>query len=420
MAVSRKQRIAIKEPLPSSFENMVETMAQRLHEFWAGQRRLEGWTYGKRRNDTDKTHPYLVPYGRLPVSEKKLNKAIADEALRTALSLGVVLSPNPLSYRSVSRDGSHPEEKYATDIPALLKNWRTLSEKGESLSPAIYEAMGQAALQKGSPLIAYDIFSAALARYPQNPRLQTLLGLALAETGAPERAAAILTELYDSGRADTDTIGILARTYKDLAWITGNPIYLDHAYKLYFEGYRAALAHHGDKWLDQAIYTGVNAAATALLAGKTRKARALAREVYGLSEKILAMGEENYWTVATLAETALILARWDQAEERYQRAGEVGRGKYRKLASTRRQARRLLQKMGEDPARFDHCFNLPSVVVFSGHMIDLASRKHPRFPAELENKVRHEIFGRLKELNAGVGFSSAACGSDILFISFSK
>jgi len=49
-------------------------------------------------------------------------------------------------------------------------------------------------------------------------------------------------------------------------------------------------------------------------------------------------------------------------------------------------------------------------------MIDQPERHRPRFPQRLEKKVRQEIDARLEKLDAGIGYSSAACGSDILFL----
>src|SRR6185436_13844659 len=56
------------------------------------------------------------------------------------------------------------------------------------------------------------------------------------------------------------------------------------------------------------------------------------------------------------------------------------------------------------------------VVVFAGHMIDRPDRKTPRFPKEMEPAVETEIQRRIEALKPGIGFSSAACGSDILFL----
>ncbi|MBF0169765.1 MAG: hypothetical protein HQK87_01525 [Nitrospinae bacterium] len=408
MAAYRRRKGTKGAVLPSPFDGMVEEVAARLHATWVERRRGEGWTWGPQRSDAKKTHPDLVPFKKLAVGEQDLNRIVAEEALRMALSLGAVVGDPVAS--APSRGAPLNAEGIA--IPTLLKNWRTLAQKGERLSPAMYEAIGQAALKKGAPLIAYDIFTEALAHTPGVPRLVTLLGLSLAETGAYEKAVATLTQLHASGRADSDAIGILARAYKDMAWLSGDRRHMEKAHLLYTEGYRMALRKKSAGWRDRAVYTGVNAAATACFAGKERIARTLAKEVLALC----ASGGNSYWDLASMAEAAAILGRWDEALSGYRQAGELGRDNLRQLTSTRRQARRLLKRMGMATDRFDHCFNVPNVVTFSGHMIDRAERLQPRFPAELEGRVRTEIARHLKALKGGVGFSSAASGADILFI----
>jgi hypothetical protein len=56
------------------------------------------------------------------------------------------------------------------------------------------------------------------------------------------------------------------------------------------------------------------------------------------------------------------------------------------------------------------------VIVFTGHMIDGADAERARFPASAEPAVYATIKAYLTESHAEVGFSSAACGSDILFL----
>ena len=56
------------------------------------------------------------------------------------------------------------------------------------------------------------------------------------------------------------------------------------------------------------------------------------------------------------------------------------------------------------------------IVVFTGHMMDRPGRTQPRFPASLEEVVKHEIRAKLDELDARIGFASAACGGDIIFL----
>jgi len=55
-------------------------------------------------------------------------------------------------------------------------------------------------------------------------------------------------------------------------------------------------------------------------------------------------------------------------------------------------------------------------VVFTGHMIDQPNRLQKRFPTELEDPVRKEIARCLDQMNAGIAYASAACGSDIIFL----
>jgi class 3 adenylate cyclase len=123
-----------------------------------------------------------------------------------------------------------------------------------------------------------------------------------------------------------------------------------------------------------------------------------------------------YWLLATVAEAALVRGDVDEAEEWYARARAVAGDRFADVATTRRQARLLLEHQRHDPARLDACLTLPRVVTFAGHMIDRAGRPTPRFPPSLETAVRDAIVAELRRLDAGFGYASAACGGDILFL----
>lgn len=82
----------------------------------------------------------------------------------------------------------------------------------------------------------------------------------------------------------------------------------------------------------------------------------------------------------------------------------------------RRQARLILESLGQDASDLDSCFKVPRVVAFTGHRIDSPGRARPQFPAVAEREVRAEIARALAKLDAGFGYASAACGSDILFL----
>ena len=60
------------------------------------------------------------------------------------------------------------------------------------------------------------------------------------------------------------------------------------------------------------------------------------------------------------------------------------------------------------------------VLAFTGHMMDKVGRVPPRFvprfPREMEDVVTEAIRDAIDKLDARVGYCSAACGGDIIFI----
>jgi hypothetical protein len=185
--------------------------------------------------------------------------------------------------------------------------------------------------------------------------------------------------------------------------------HLKISYELYHDAYKR----------NRGYYSGINAASMGLIYGDTETARQLAGEVADLClatlETLSADSEERYWLEATLAEASLIQGQLPQAEEHYKLASQRGGDKMVVVSRTRSQARLLLEHITGDPNLLDHCFHLPRIVVFSGHMFDRPDRKQPRFPLSAEIPVRAKIVQRLMKLNAQFGFSSLACGGDLLF-----
>jgi hypothetical protein len=60
--------------------------------------------------------------------------------------------------------------------------------------------------------------------------------------------------------------------------------------------------------------------------------------------------------------------------------------------------------------------DIPRVAAFTGHMVDAPDRPTPRFPPEKVEAVRKAIAEQLRKRKIGYGFSSAARGSDLLFL----
>ena len=78
-------------------------------------------------------------------------------------------------------------------------------------------------LHQGEPLLAYNVADTGLQRWPGHVRLRQLQALALARTGDIERANRILAELAAGGLDDAETLGVLARTHKDLGQRARDP-----------------------------------------------------------------------------------------------------------------------------------------------------------------------------------------------------
>ena len=69
-------------------DTLVERLAEKVHESWMTRRLSEGWIYGVKWDDALKTQPCLVPYDRLPESEKEYDRATVAATLRGLQEMG--------------------------------------------------------------------------------------------------------------------------------------------------------------------------------------------------------------------------------------------------------------------------------------------------------------------------------------------
>lgn len=74
--------------LPDELKTLIEQMARNVHDNWAMGRIKEGWTFGPKRDDDLKQHPFLVDYDELPESEKEYDRNTAVETLKLIFKLG--------------------------------------------------------------------------------------------------------------------------------------------------------------------------------------------------------------------------------------------------------------------------------------------------------------------------------------------
>src|SRR5262245_23155220 len=186
---------------------------------------------------------------------------------------------------------------------------------------------GMAPLKSGAALVAYDTLAEGLRQFPGDPRLRQQLALSLARTGASRRANRILQDLVGEGHRDEETLGLLARTHKDLALDGASSGDRSRHLQLACQHYRDAYSLTGGYW------SGINAATMALLLDDRNSAETLARRV---REECLALQQagsahDAYWLFATLGEAALILGSLAEAEDSYTKAATLARNRYSDL-----------------------------------------------------------------------------------------
>ncbi|MEY2576662.1 MAG: hypothetical protein QOF80_2149 [Verrucomicrobiota bacterium] len=260
------------------------------------------------------------------------------------------------------------------------------------------------ALSAGEFLTAYDAARAAIENHPDDDWLQQRIALALAQMGSSRRAQDILNTLVAKDPTNRETLSILGRTCKDRWCATpDNEHYLRQAFDYYNRAFELPPPDS---------YPGINAATIAFLLNERDKADRIAKTVL----EICQTQPDDYWKHATVAEALVVLGDAEGAKSAYRAAVAAESDNLRAFSSTRKQARTLSRQLYGRADMFDECFPIPKLVVFSGHMIDAPDRRNPRFPMAKEGEVRELLEKQLAAMNAGIGFGSAASGSDILFL----
>lgn len=294
-------------------------------------------------------------------------------------------------------------------------------------------------ISAGHTSAAFDYAAAALRRRPDDRELAYLQALALARGHNVKRARDAVERLLGALDADdaaagrsrrtdrrtddarrrlrVETLSLAGRLFKDLARSAKKPADARRAYRRANERYAEADALSND-W-----YPAINAATTALLAGREDAARETAASVIERASADLPDDgrTDDYWLLATLGEASLILGRDENATDYYQRAVALAGDRVGDIASMRRNVELLAQRL-DIPARLRHALALGDAVVFAGHMIDhpdrVAKRGLPeRFPPApaLEKMLADAIAQRLDALDPVAGYCSAANGADLLF-----
>ena len=408
--------------LTPELRRISELLAENTHNIWAKGRIAEGWRYGPERNDVRKEHPCIVPYSQLPELEKDYDRRTAMGAIQALMALGYSVCPpadagaagEAVREQEASARNAAIQKAAQGDPVALHALWAEHHKEAWQSSPEPYALLSDKFHRRGEPLLSFDVASEGLTFFSNHVRLRQLKARALARMGQNLAANEILQQLYEEKNRDDETLGLFASVQKDLAFLSTKP---DERF-----GYLAMSAYLYKKSFEStsSYWTGINAATLGLVQGKREEALVIARKVYDdcrrlLSEAAPDVGEQ-YWLNVTLGESALILGHTSEARDWYSAGAEQGRTRFGDVLSTRRNLRLLAGPLGAEAKSILEFFRLPRVVAFVGHLLDKSDRPQPRFPAHLEPAVRQALRERLTACNAGIGYSAAACGSDILFL----
>jgi predicted Zn-dependent protease len=265
-------------------------------------------------------------------------KPLSDQAVRVAAAYDEAVQ-RALVKVGAARSNGDPDtllELVQSDAP----EWTTTA----MLPCKVAEAL--IALKR--PADAVPLLDAIMTRFPRSVRPQQLMGLALARQGKWRAAQQVLGELHELGEKDPETLGILARTWRDRFAESGDLLHLRKARNLYAEAFESTPSDY---------YTGVNAAANSVLLDELTVAETVAAAV----EKLVGTERRkgDYWATATVAEVQLIRRRFADAAKLYAAAVEDDPEAKGSHDSTRAQARRLMDKLGpsaEERAAIEKAF----------------------------------------------------------------
>lgn len=256
-------------------------------------------------------------------------KPLSDESVRAAAAFDEAFARAVVKINAARKSGDWEAllALAASDAP----EWTT--------SSALISKVADGLIALKRPQEALPMLDAQIERFPRSVRPQQLKGLALARAGQWKAAQQVLGELHELGEKDPETLGILARTWRDRYAESKDVLHLRKARNLYAEAFEGAPSDY---------YTGINAAANSVLLGDVANAERLAAQV----EQIVGTEakKRDYWATATVAEVQLIRRQYAKAAALYAAAVEDDPEAKGNHGSTLAQARRLMDKLGPTEA----------------------------------------------------------------------
>jgi class 3 adenylate cyclase len=300
----------------------------------------------------------------------------------------------------------------APTLRELIERWQRAREEPASLAEGEPVDLARSALQLGHPTLACEILRVCGVDENGSTQARYLSALAHARVGASARSLSMALSLLDDPGAaplHIEALALIGRLAKDRWSRLDDGAEREHAGRQAIDCYRRAWELSGD------AFPGVNAATMLHVTGEADTARELAARVRGSMPESPAAATAH-WHDATLGELALLLGETEAAQRHYSAAATSASGRVGDVASMRRQLRLLEPSLPAATAVLESILVQPRIVVFTGHMIDAPDRHVARLPEAIEDALAARLAQRLDALGAGFGYSSAACGADLLFI----
>lgn len=126
-------------------------------------------------------------------------------------------------------------------------------------------------------------------------------------------------------------------------------------------------------------------------------------------------GHDKFWRAIHTASLALEAGDADTAVEQFVMARGLSRATSHRATVTRDLLGLYAVATPDAPEALAQLFKPPRIVVFSGAAFDRPGAP-VQCPANAEGAIRDAIRAKLAEMDAEIGYSSASCGSDLLFI----
>ncbi|MBK7831252.1 MAG: hypothetical protein IPJ56_02585 [Gemmatimonadetes bacterium] len=308
-----------------------------------------------------------------------------------------------------------------TPADVIVSRWLAERHLPPSASIRHVHKAAEALIKARNPFAALDLLDSASKRHAADLRIEQLAALALANVGSYEAARQRLERARQSypnspASEQEETLALLGRVYKSLALGSRGREGESFA-RLSLKAYEQASTMKGG------FYPFINAAAMAELCGDKRAALEFASKALTSAKRARRRARDldsRYWLEATIGEATLLLGKEEDAQRAYAAAvALLGAGarhaKVTMVVATRRNARLIASVRGLSPRWIDETLRVPRVAICCGHMIDMPDRAVTRFPVEAEHVVLSELREWIRGQHVGIGYASAACGTDTLF-----